>query len=117
MGYSTEFEGEFKLNKKLDKETHKLLADLDNNIDSFKDNPGFRCDWTPSDDGKYIHWNGSEKFYEYIAWIEFILDRILLPRGYTLNGVVTWHGESSGDIGRITATGKAIEAKRARISY
>ena len=43
-----------------------------------------------------IEWNQREKFYGSFKWIEYIVERILEPRGYTLNGAVnaiTEYGE------------------------
>ncbi len=138
MGYTTDFSGQFILDKPLDDETFKLLNGLANtrrmkrkvdpkygidgefyiegngfmgqdreeNIVDFnqppRTQPSLWCQWIPNEDDKYIiEWNGGEKFYNYIEWIKYIIEKILKPKGYTLNGDVCWSGESAEDIGLI----------------
>jgi hypothetical protein len=137
MGYTTEFDGKFNLNKKLDKETHEFLTKLattrrmkrklppeygiegefyvdgagyagqdreDSIVDYNKPpstQPGLWCQWTPTHDGTAIEWDGGEKFYHYVDWIKYIIDKVLAPRGYSLSGVVDWRGEDWSDTGTI----------------
>lgn len=61
--------------------------------------PGLWCQWVPSEDGFGIEWNGTEKFYRYVEWIEYLIGHFLGPWGYTLNGKVRWQGENEGDRG------------------
>mgnify|MGYP001081153724 FL=1 len=35
--------------------------------------PGLWCQWEILEDRQTIIWDGGEKFYEYIAWIEYII--------------------------------------------
>lgn len=137
MGYTTDFEGCFKLNKKLDKKTLEFLQkfsetrrmarklpkefgiegeffvdgkgsfgqDDDKSIIDHnrppKTQPSLWCQWIPSQDGKFLEWDGGEKFYEYIDWIEYIIKNFLEPKGYVLNGEVRWRGEDFNDAGTI----------------
>lgn len=68
------------------------------------------CHWIPSEDGKEIKWNGAEKFYGYIKWIEYINENFLKPWGITINGNVKWEGCEEGDIGKIIAKDGVISA-------
>ena len=63
--------------------------------------PGLWCQWTPTDDNMGIEWDGGEKFYYYSDWLVYLINKILAPNGYVLNGVVTWQGEETGDVGEI----------------
>lgn len=63
--------------------------------------PGLWCQWNPSDDGTEIIWDGSEKFYNYVEWIEYLITNFLKPWGYKLNGIVEWQGEERSDTGVI----------------
>lgn len=63
--------------------------------------PGLWCQWTPTDDSCGIEWDGGEKFYNYTEWLVYLIHKILAPNGYVLNGVVTWQGEETGDVGEI----------------
>ncbi len=48
-----------------------------------------------------IVWDGGEKFYYYSDWLVYLIHKVLAPNGYVLNGVVTWQGEETGDVGEI----------------
>ena len=152
MGYTTEFTGTFKLNKKLDAETHKLLVGLSEtrrvarNIEGYgvqgefyvdgsgfagqnreaniidynrppKTQPGLWCNWTPTEDGMEIEWNGAEKFYYYVEWIEYLLNKVLLPRGYSLHGAVAWSGEEEGDLGAIQISKGVVRTLKGEVTY
>ena len=43
------------------------------------------CDWTPTEDGYGIEWNGAEKFYNCVEWLEYLIEHFLGPWGYVLN--------------------------------
>lgn len=137
MGYTTEFTGKFKFNKKLDMHTHRFLVKLaetrrmqrkvdakygvegefyvdgggdfgqakEANIINFntppQTQPGLWLKWVPTDDGLHYEWNQAEKFYNYIEWLQYVIDNILTLRGYSLEGVVHWTGEERDDIGTI----------------
>ena len=61
--------------------------------------PGLWCKWAPSDDSLGIEWDSGEKFYNYTAWLEYLINNFLKPWGYTLNGTVYWRGEDYDDQG------------------
>ena len=79
--------------------------DQDNTIVDYNQQPSTQpslwCQWTPSEDGTAIEWDGGEKFYAYSEWLFYIINKILAPNGYTLNGTVIWQGEETGDVGKI----------------
>lgn len=55
--------------------------------------PSLWCNWSVTDDGKYLMWDGGEKFYRYTEWLEFLLEHFLAPWGYVLNGGVEFCDE------------------------
>ena len=57
------------------------------------------CDWELTEDHMHIKWNGTEKFYDYVEWLQIIIDKILLPHGLTLSGEVKFQGEDAKDRG------------------
>lgn len=63
--------------------------------------PGLWCQWVPSEDGQLLEWDGGEKFYCYIEWLEYLIGHFFTPWGYKLNGEVRWQGEDPGDFGKI----------------
>ena len=79
--------------------------------------PGLWCQWEPTEDGKFIEWDGGEKFYAYVEWIEYLIEKVLAPKGYILNGTVEWQGEESDDMGQIRITNNRVEVGRAVITY
>lgn len=109
MGYTTEFEGEFRLDKPLDDDTYFELEGLDGPFHESDGMPSLYCQWRVGDDWQSIMWDGDEKFYGYIGWIRLINDRYLRPRGHVLNGEVAFQGEEVKDCGRIVATNGRIQ--------
>ncbi len=81
--------------------------------------PGLWCHWEPNDDRGTIRWDGGEKFYDYVAWLQYLIERFLGPWGYFLDGTVKWQGEDPSDQGVIRARINVLEAipKRARRSH
>lgn len=76
--------------------------------------PGLWCQWVPTDDLAGIEWNGAEKFYDYVEWLEYIIEHFLAPWGYVLNGSVTWSGEEHEDIGKIRVADNAVTVSKPR---
>ncbi len=79
--------------------------------------PGLWCQWIPGYDDDTIEWNYTEKFYNYIEWLEYIIERFLKPWGYTLNGEVEWYGEDRDDIGKIIVENNLIIVRHGRVVY
>lgn len=136
MGYSTDFNGSFKINKPVDEDTAILLRGLNATRRMKRDiggygidgefyiedetygvvnynvppstQPGLWCQWMLVSDDT-IMWDGGEKFYNYVEWIEYIINSVLKPRGYVLNGEVEWVGEDSEDIGKIVVKDNMVD--------
>lgn len=81
---------------------------LDGNVPP-KDQPSLWCQWVPTPDGKTIVWDGGEKFYNYVEWIEYLINSFLLPWGHVLDGTMEWQGEDSDDRGAIRITNNVVE--------
>lgn len=82
-----------------------------------KTQPSLWCDWAPTEDGNFIEWNGTEKFYGYIEWIKYLIDNFLAPKGYEVNGVVAWFGEEQDDRGQIIVRNNKVFTKEATLVY
>ena len=82
-----------------------------------KGQPGLWCQWTPNEDGTAIEWDGGEKFYKYVDWIEYLIENFLAPWGYVLNGEVNWEGEDSDDLGLIVIENNEVSTKIGRVIY
>lgn len=73
--------------------------------------PGLWCQWVPSEDGSSIQWDGNEKFYYYVEWLEYIIATFLAPWGYTLAGRVRWTGEDVDDHGTIRVSDNVVSVE------
>jgi hypothetical protein len=73
-----------------------------------KGQPGLHCQWQPTLNGCGIEWNGHEKFYRYVEWLQYIIVHFLARWGYQLNGTVTWQGETASDGGKIVVVNNKI---------
>ena len=93
MGYSTDFAGEFVLDKPLTAEHRELLEEY------LEEHDG--CQWVPDESGTAFEWDGNEKFYDYDQELRDLITRFLEPHNYILNGVVIWSGEDARDIGTL----------------
>ena len=71
--------------------------------------PGLWCQWVPTEDCSGIMWDGSEKFYNYVEWLEYIVQNFLIPWGRKLNGEVSWSGEDVEDVGVIVVKDNNIK--------
>lgn len=76
-----------------------------------KTQPSLWCQWHIQPDHQTIVWDGNEKFYNYVEWIEYLIERILKPRGYKVAGQVKWQGEDIDDRGIITIVNNEIEVE------
>lgn len=161
MGYSTDFEGSFKLNppatpeqieyinkfsstRRMMRDNRKLnkiyegkfgllnipylygsdgeyfvggLGDAGQDMDESVFNggnepprtqPGLWCEWVISEDGTELKWNGSEKFYNYVEWLQYLIDNFFTRWGIELSGEVKWQGQDELDTGTIKPCKKII---------
>lgn len=79
--------------------------------------PSLWCQWVPSDCGGFIEWDGGEKFYCYVEWMEYIVEKFLAPWGIVANGEIKWFGESLDDIGKIVVSNNVVGVKNGSIIY
>lgn len=87
--------------------------------------PGYWCQWVPCWEGCCVSFNGHEKFYDPIEWLEYLRDHFLKPgaeaaqsglecfRDFTfdhrLNGVVVMNRRDTREMSAIVAVDNAIE--------
>lgn len=88
-----------------------------------KTQPGLWCQWVPTEDGWGLEWDGNEKFYCYVEWLQYLIDRVfphILEEGHeplVLNGDVEWFGEDPDDRGIIRVRDNVVKAYEAQITY
>jgi hypothetical protein len=73
---------------------------VDNNVPPATQ-PGLWCQWVISEDRSSLEWDGGEKFYNYVEWLEYLIENIFKPIGLELNGSIDWQGEDEDDMGTI----------------
>lgn len=57
--------------------------------------PGLWCQWVPTHDGRFFIWNGTEKFYHYIEWLQYLIDAFFKRWHYTIHGGVLWQAKDN----------------------
>ena len=63
--------------------------------------PSLWCQWVVSKDGSVLEWDEGEKFYEYVAWLRYLIEHFFSKWERTLEGKIFWQGEESDDRGII----------------
>ena len=102
MGYTTEFSGQFRVDPPFTPmEVDSINTMANTRHDPPGNYPGIWCDWEVSQDGAYIEWNGTEKFYNYVEWLQYIINKYAKPTGKTVHGSVNYYGQDDGDHGVI----------------
>src|ERR1700678_4444346 len=63
-----------------------------------------------SEDREFIVPEQDESRHGFRLWLKLVIQHYLAPRGYVLNGEVTWEGEDRNDSGTIFVKGNQVEA-------
>src|SRR5262245_48577210 len=96
--------------------------------------PGLWCQWTPTDDGAGIEWDGEEKFYSAEHWMPYLIDTFLRQGAqlqheladrvagryyapefehftfdHVVNGTIDAEGEEEDDVWRLVVTDNEVE--------
>jgi hypothetical protein len=79
--------------------------------------PSLYCQWIVTDNGETLEWDGVEKFYCYVEWLNYLINHFFNKWGIMLNGDVFWEGEESGDLGKIEIRNNVVTTKNATITY
>lgn len=108
MGYSTDFSGSFQIKPALTAEQVATLQEFAETRHYDRPYPNYYCQWVPSDDGTHLAWDGREKFYDYVAWLDLLIRTYFTPWNRVLTGEVLWYGEERSDQGKITVVGNVI---------
>jgi hypothetical protein len=63
-----------------------------------------------SEDREFIVPEEDESRHGFRLWLKLVIEHFLAPRGYVLDGEVTWEGEDRDDSGTIFVKGNRVEA-------
>ncbi len=109
-------------------------ADVLNYNQPPEEQPGLWCDWEPTEDGTGIEWNGTEKFYNSVEWMRYLIDTFLKPSAtvrnaateerhlgwfypaefahftfdHVVNGTIAAQGEDPDDTWRLVVTDNVV---------
>lgn len=100
MGYTTKFKGELTIKPCPLDEIIEIVNDISKTRHDDKKYPGIWCNWVINSN-RNLEWNGAEKFYNYIEWLQYLVQNVFAPKGYQLNGRIRYQGERMEDIGVI----------------
>ena len=100
MGYTTKFKGELKIKPSPSNEIIKVVNNISKTRHDNEKYPGIWCQWIINSNGN-LEWNGAEKFYNYIEWLQYLIQNVFEPKGYVIEGRVRYRGERFEDIGVI----------------
>ncbi len=70
--------------------------------------PGLWCKWVVNNNGTFLLWSGTEKFYDYVEWLEYLIENFFKRWGRVLSGTVTYRGDDPGDAGKIVIEGNKV---------
>jgi len=160
MGYSTDFEGAIDIDPPLNQKEIEYIrkfndtrrtdrengpyyvgagglagqaheADIHNYNSPPAEQPGLWCQWTVTDDGTQIEWDGGEKFYSAGEWMKYIIQHFLCQdpiakkvnkyfdflQGHTCNGVIRAYGEDPEDLWSIHVEDNVVTLKEAKVNW
>ena len=100
MGYATDFDGYLETNRPLTIVEKETINDFSDERHEGSKYPGILCQWIITDDDK-LEWDGGEKFYNYVEWLEYLIKNYFNVWDVKLNGTIKWQGESMDDRGKI----------------
>lgn len=72
-----------------------------------KTQPGLWCQWIIEENE--LVWDQGEKFYDYVEWLKYLIDKFIAPSGYKLNGEIEFQGEDADDFGTIRVNNNVVE--------
>lgn len=118
MGYQTDFVGGFRFNKELTQEQVDTINGFANERHEptvGEDYPGIWCQWVVVDN--QLEWDQGEKFYNYVEWLKYLIDKFFIPWGVTISGTVKWFGEENEDMGMIEVLDNKVKVYVADVRF
>ena len=86
------------------------ISIIDHNSPSIKQ-PSLWCQWVLSDDGTNLAWDENEKFYNYVEWLDYIIN-IFNKWNIIINGEVSFQGQERRDKGKIKVKNNIIKLSK-----
>lgn len=154
MGYTTDFYGEvevypplnakeieylkkFANSRRMDRKNGPYFVEgsgfhgqgSDNDIHDYnrppEGQPGLWCKWEPTEDGSKIQWNGAEKFYDPVEWMQYLINHFIgenplakedLPffNRHVVHGIIEAQGEEHDDHWFLVVENNKVRAVEAK---
>jgi hypothetical protein len=73
--------------------------------------PSLWCKWRVNDRGNRLEHNGGEKFDEYVAWLDYLVEHFFAHWGVRIDGSVRYEGKELIDGGTIEIIDNRIEVR------
>lgn len=118
MGYTTNFAGRLSFDKELTNEQTETINNFNEERHEptvNQDYPGYWCQWAIVDG--HLEWDGGEKFYDYVEWLQYLIKNYFDSWGVKLNGQIKWFGEENDDMGIIEVTDSKVKVLTADIRF
>ena len=96
----------YKMNDDLFYNKNKYVIDSNTPAEGL---PSLWCQWVVDTEENVLTWDGGEKFYHYVEWLNYLIKNFISPSGYRLNGEVRWRGEDFDDIGTIVVQNNKVK--------
>ena len=100
MGYTTDFDGYLETNRPLTIVEKETINDFSDERHEASKYPRIWGHWIIADHDQ-LEWDGGEKFYNYVEWLEYLIKNYFNVWDVKLNGTIKWQGESMDDRGKI----------------
>jgi hypothetical protein len=92
-----------------DSDFNKTWNENERRIENGLCQPGLWCHWIITEDCQYLEWDGGEKFYNYLEWLQYHINHFFDKWGIKLNGNISWQGEDDEDKGIIVVRNNKIK--------
>ena len=116
MGYTTDFSGSISIDPPLTLVEYNALVNFADERHEGKDYPSYYCQWIPTEDGTALEWDGGEKFYYPVQWMEYLIEHFLKDN-HTLNGVIDAQGEEADDRWRLIVKDNVVTEQVPRLVW
>lgn len=95
---------------------HEIYIKNEEKIKNGECQPGLWCQWIINENNE-LEWDGGEKFYNYVEWLQYLINHFFSKWNVLLNGEIEWVGEDRDDLGKIIVKDNIIKIEHGHITY
>lgn len=67
-------------------------------------------EWIYDKKSSVFRWSNSEKVHTYVECLKYLIEKILKPNGYTLNGTIAWNWDYTDHTGNIVVDNNNVSS-------